>query len=184
MRKHTARISTVVAALAVVVVLTAVVSVAQPKGATVTIKGEAVDLWCYMEGGDRGPAKKECATACAKVSVLLVPADLFFYRTHPGQELVDPRADQQYATASGHAWRMLKSPECPLSAESLERAKRNFAFVQARGAFRHLKRFRLASAMSIVRHAGPDAVEWIRYGRPPRRSATAGTPPALRELQA
>ena len=65
MRKHTARISTVVAALAVVVVLTAVVSVAQPKGATVTIKGEAVDLWCYMEGGDRGPAKKECATACA-----------------------------------------------------------------------------------------------------------------------
>ena len=66
MRKHTARISTVVAALAVVVVLTAVVSVAQPKGATVTIKGEAVDLWCYMEGGDRGPAKKECATACAK----------------------------------------------------------------------------------------------------------------------
>ena len=39
---------------------------AQPKGATVTIKGEAVDLWCYMEGGDRGSAKKECATACAK----------------------------------------------------------------------------------------------------------------------
>jgi len=25
-----------------------------------------VDLWCYLEGGDRGPAKKECATACAK----------------------------------------------------------------------------------------------------------------------
>lgn len=45
MTKHTARLSTVVAALAVVV-LTAVVSFAQPKGATVTIKGEAVDLWC------------------------------------------------------------------------------------------------------------------------------------------
>ena len=65
MTKHTARLSTVVGALAVVVV-TAVVSFAQPKGATVTIKGEAVDLWCYMEGGDRGPAKKECAAACAK----------------------------------------------------------------------------------------------------------------------
>jgi len=76
MRKHTARISTVVAALAVVVVLTAVVSVAQPKGATVTIKGEAVDLWCYMEGGDRGAAKKECATACAKAgnSIAIVDA--------------------------------------------------------------------------------------------------------------
>src|SRR5713226_7979175 len=49
-----------------VVALTAVVGLAQPKGPTVTIKGEAVDLWCYMEGGDRGPAKKACATACAK----------------------------------------------------------------------------------------------------------------------
>jgi hypothetical protein len=49
-----------------VVVLTGLVGLAQPKGATVTIKGEAVDLWCYMEGGDRGHAKKECATACAK----------------------------------------------------------------------------------------------------------------------
>lgn len=49
-----------------IVVLTGLVGLAQPKGATVTIKGEAVDLWCYMEGGDRGPAKKECATACAK----------------------------------------------------------------------------------------------------------------------
>ena len=63
MTRHKARVSFVALG---VVVLTAVVGVAQPKGATVTIKGEAVDLWCYMEGGDRGPAKKECATACAK----------------------------------------------------------------------------------------------------------------------
>ena len=59
------RPSIVVPALAIVV-LSAVAGFAQPKGPTVTIKGEAVDLWCYMEGGDRGPAKKECATACAK----------------------------------------------------------------------------------------------------------------------
>jgi hypothetical protein len=39
---------------------------AQPKGERATINGEAVDMWCYLEGGDRGPAKKECATACAK----------------------------------------------------------------------------------------------------------------------
>jgi hypothetical protein len=44
----------------------ALVGLAQPKGPTVTVKGEAVDLWCYMEGGDRGPAKKDCATTCAK----------------------------------------------------------------------------------------------------------------------
>jgi len=45
---------------------TVVPCLSQPKGPTITVKGEAVDLWCYMEGGDRGPAKKACATACAK----------------------------------------------------------------------------------------------------------------------
>src|SRR5437899_9661003 len=49
-----------------IVLSVSLIALAQPKGATLTIKGEAVDLWCYMEGGDRGPAKKECATACAK----------------------------------------------------------------------------------------------------------------------
>ena len=39
---------------------------AQPKGPKVTVTGEVVDLWCYLEGGDRGAAKRECATACAK----------------------------------------------------------------------------------------------------------------------
>jgi len=39
---------------------------AQPKGERTTVRGEVVDLWCYLEGGDRGPAKKQCATACAK----------------------------------------------------------------------------------------------------------------------
>jgi hypothetical protein len=39
---------------------------AQPKGERATIAGEVVDLWCYLEGGDRGAAKKACATACAK----------------------------------------------------------------------------------------------------------------------
>ena len=39
---------------------------AQPKGERITLKGEVVDLWCYLEGGDRGEAKKQCATACAK----------------------------------------------------------------------------------------------------------------------
>src|SRR5882672_2590554 len=38
----------------------------QPKGDTVTVKGEVVDLWCYLEGGDRGADHKKCAIACAK----------------------------------------------------------------------------------------------------------------------
>src|SRR5262245_31313906 len=39
---------------------------AQPKGDKVTVKGEVVDLWCYLEGGDRGADHKKCAVACAK----------------------------------------------------------------------------------------------------------------------
>ena len=39
---------------------------AQPKGARITATGEVVEMWCFLEAGDRGPAKKDCATACAK----------------------------------------------------------------------------------------------------------------------
>jgi hypothetical protein len=38
----------------------------QPKGERVTVTGEVVDMWCFLEGGDRGPAKKACATTCAR----------------------------------------------------------------------------------------------------------------------
>ena len=39
---------------------------AQPKGDEVTVKGEVIDLWCYLEGGDHGAEHKDCATMCAK----------------------------------------------------------------------------------------------------------------------
>ncbi len=48
------------------VLVTALTGLAEPKGPTVTVKGEAVDMWCYMEGGEHGPTHKACATACAK----------------------------------------------------------------------------------------------------------------------
>jgi len=46
--------------------LSAVIVLGQPKGPTVTAKGEVVDLWCYLEGGDHGISHKQCSTACAK----------------------------------------------------------------------------------------------------------------------
>jgi hypothetical protein len=39
---------------------------AEPKGDAVTLKGEVVDLWCYLEGGDHGAEHKQCAVECAK----------------------------------------------------------------------------------------------------------------------
>lgn len=50
----------------VLVGLGIVVVCAQPKGDAVKVKGEVVDLWCYLEGGDRGADHKACGVACAK----------------------------------------------------------------------------------------------------------------------
>lgn len=38
----------------------------EPKGESVKVTGEVVDLWCYLEGGDHGAEHKACGTACAK----------------------------------------------------------------------------------------------------------------------
>jgi hypothetical protein len=39
---------------------------AEPQGETVKVKGEVIDLWCYLEGGDHGTEHKSCAVGCAK----------------------------------------------------------------------------------------------------------------------
>lgn len=57
---------TMLAAVAVMMIGGTHDVIGQPKGERVTVKGEVVDMWCYLEGGDRGPAKKQCATMCAK----------------------------------------------------------------------------------------------------------------------
>ena len=76
---------------------------AQPKGERTTITGEVVDLWCYLEGGDRGPGKKECATACAKagnpIGVLDAKGNLYLatgLKDHqPAQALLASRMSDQ-----------------------------------------------------------------------------------------
>jgi hypothetical protein len=120
--------------------------------------------------------------ACTKVNVLLVPGDLFYYRVHPGQEVSSPASELDYAKVMGSAWAMLHSAVCPLTGTALEQARRNFVYTIVRGAFRQFRQRRLASAAAIVRHSTLSAGEWMRYLRPPRRTAGAGTPP-LHEVQ-
>src|SRR5437867_33854 len=55
-----------VSGVTALLVFGALIAFGQPKGLKVTVKGEVVDLWCYFEGGDRGPKHKECGTTCAK----------------------------------------------------------------------------------------------------------------------
>lgn len=56
----------VVAIVLELLIVSGAALLAQPKGARVSVTGEVVEMWCYLEAGDRGPAKKACATACAK----------------------------------------------------------------------------------------------------------------------
>lgn len=49
------------------VLLIGITGLAQQEKQTQTIKGEVVDLWCYMDHGARGPKHKACAVACAKM---------------------------------------------------------------------------------------------------------------------
>jgi glycosyltransferase involved in cell wall biosynthesis len=120
--------------------------------------------------------------ACAQVNVLLVPGDLFYYRIHPEQEAGKPTNALAYAHAARVAWRMLNSAACPLTGEARERAKRNYTYVQARGVLRNVKRGQFRSAAAIIRHGGLGVTDWLRYLRPPRRRADAGTPQPRREV--
>ena len=82
---------------------TALIALAEPNGPTVTVKGEAVDMWCYMEGGDRGPANKDCATACAKagnpIGIVDAKGDIYLVaglQDHqPARDLLINKMDQE-----------------------------------------------------------------------------------------
>jgi len=114
--------------------------------------------------------------ACAKVNVLLVPGDLFYYRLHSGQEITKPANVAAYARANGEAWRLLNSPECPLRGDTLLRAKRNLMFTRARELYHHVKGRRFGAAMTALRNCGLRPSEWASYLRLPQRRPDAGTP--------
>ena len=64
MRRH---ISARVLVGVLATLLIGIASFAQQEKPTQTVKGEVVDLWCYMDHGARGPKHKACAVACAKM---------------------------------------------------------------------------------------------------------------------
>ena len=117
--------------------------------------------------------------ACARVNVLLVPGDLFYYRIHPDRRWPGRRTPSRYAQARAAAWRMLNSTECPLRGDVLDQ-REDATFLQAAGARdatgSGAARF-AAAAAAIVRYVGLASRDWVRYlRRPPNRSANAGTP--------
>jgi hypothetical protein len=114
--------------------------------------------------------------ACTTVSVLLMPADLFWYRLHPTQEFQSAKAQREYARVAGLAWRALHAPECPLTYEEREQAKRNRAYHLAKRTWQDFRRGRWAHASQRFRQSGMGLADWLRYLRPPQRDIFAGTP--------
>ena len=80
--------------------------------------------------------------ACKTASVLLMPADLFWYRLHPAQEFQSAKGQREYARVPGLVWRALQEPDCPLTPDEREQAKRNRAYHVARRTFEDLRRGR------------------------------------------
>lgn len=80
----------------------------QAKGSKITVKGEVVDLWCYLEGGDHGAKHKQCAVACAKdgnpVAIVDAKGNIYVamgFKDHqPGREVLISKMAQT-VTASG-----------------------------------------------------------------------------------
>jgi glycosyltransferase involved in cell wall biosynthesis len=114
--------------------------------------------------------------ACAKYAVLLLPADLFWYRVHSGQSLQSDAAARAYALVPRHQWRELASAECPLTPDERVQARRNVAFSTAKQIWRAIRRGELKGAVGRLRNSGITPLEWLTYLRPPQRSARAGTP--------
>jgi glycosyltransferase involved in cell wall biosynthesis len=114
--------------------------------------------------------------ACATYPVVLLPADLFWYRVHSGQSLQSAAGAGAYARVPGHTWRALLSADCPLTAEEREQARRNIAFATAKQTWRSARSGHWRIAYLRLRHAGITPGEWLTYLRRPRRSALAGTP--------
>jgi glycosyltransferase involved in cell wall biosynthesis len=116
--------------------------------------------------------------ACAKVNVLLVCGDLFWYRVHAGQELQTEIAERDRARIESHFWSVLHDPACPLDPSEREIAKRNVAALAAKHIVGDLRSYRLGLAWFRLRHCGLSATDWPRYLRRPRRTPAAGTPRA------
>jgi glycosyltransferase involved in cell wall biosynthesis len=114
--------------------------------------------------------------ACKTTNVLLMPGDLFWYRLHAMQEFQSAQGRQEYARVPGLVWRALQEPDCPLTAEEREQARRNRAYHLARRTLEDLRRGRVRFAWNRLRHSNMSGGDWLRYLRPPSRDVFAGTP--------
>lgn len=130
------------------------------------------DLGCFPQLGAFSDSVF-LVRACARVSVVLVPADLFWYRAHPQQE---PVVAGDLALRCAAMWKMLKGQDCPLTGAELEQAKRNWCWRVGRYSWEEVVRGRWKAGLTIAGGSGISVPEWLLYLRRPQRSDAAGVP--------
>jgi hypothetical protein len=114
--------------------------------------------------------------ACARVNVLTLPADLFWYRIHPEQWAQNPAAAAEYTRVTAEEWKALASEFCPLDPDECERARRTVVvkFVKALSA--DLRSAQWGLAVTRYLRSGLSPADLARYLRRPRRGLFPGTP--------
>lgn len=113
---------------------------------------------------------------CMSENVLLVPGGVFWYRYHPGQELISAKAQWEYLQVLGEFWKVLHSPNCPLDANEREQAKRNWTWLVGRDILRDLSSGRIRKARNRLTCSTITTRQWLRYFRRQTRNTFAGTP--------
>jgi hypothetical protein len=115
-------------------------------------------------------------SACARVNVLTLPGDLFWYRVHPGQEAQSAVAAEQYTFATAEEWKALQSPYCPLDDAERERAKRTVVAKFAKAVAADIRAGRFKFAATRYGNSGLSPADIAKYLRRPRRGLFPGTP--------
>jgi hypothetical protein len=114
--------------------------------------------------------------ACARVNVLTLPGDLFWYRVHANQELQSPAAAGEYTWLTSEEWKALGSSDCPLTPAERERARRTVVTKYAKALAADLRAGRWKLARLRYSRSGISPGDLIRYMRRPRRGLFPGTP--------
>jgi glycosyltransferase involved in cell wall biosynthesis len=136
-----------------------------------------VDLGKFPEQGVHSDALF-WIRACRTVDLVLVRADLFWYRVHTGQELAKPGIEDAALEIEAAQWRALFDDDCPLPPPIRNQARRNHAYGIFSRAIRDVRSGRPAFALRRLRRSGLTPPQWLTYLRRPVRNPNAGTPSA------
>jgi glycosyltransferase involved in cell wall biosynthesis len=100
---------------------------------------------------------------CSTANALLVATDLFFYRTHSGQELRSANAEESGTRAHGRMWNLLKSSDCALKGERLIQARREWVKRITRLCVRDVLAGDPGFALYRFSRSEISLREWLRY---------------------